>query len=324
VDTAAYDAYLRGMYYLDQINPTSLVKAKQYFNRAIEIDPDWAPPYSGLAEAWEYQQQMGFETTFAANPKIYENMYKALELDPNSSTSLYRKGQVAAWTEWNWEKSEQAFLKAIDLDPNNALGRISYSHVLIILRRTDEALEQGRIACELDPKRPFILALNATMLVYAGECETALTYAQTAFSIDPDHYFAFTTLWGAYDCLGEYEKAFPMWKKFNIKFWEKHGLTERYEKIFRDQGWIAVMKEAIRFLEEDLVKERPMEPGEVFSLGDKHMTVGNYEKAVDCYEKVSETHDPNLPYISTPRYYNKLKTDPRYLSLLKKMNLPVD
>lgn len=78
VDPEAYDAYLRGLFYLDKINEVSLQMASEHFNGAIEIEPDWAPPYAGLAEVEAYRNQMSFIPPTVAIPKIYENLNNAL------------------------------------------------------------------------------------------------------------------------------------------------------------------------------------------------------------------------------------------------------
>ena len=185
-------------------------------------------------------------------------------------------------------------------------------------------MEQAKIAWELDPQRPFILGLYAELLVRADECETALSLIENALSNDPDHYFAKGASWSVYECLGEYDKVFDMWKQTNIKLWEEYELTEHYEKTFQEHGWIGVMKENIKFIEEVLTKKRPLHPENEYFMGQKYVTVGNYDKAMDTFEKVYEIHDPGLPYISTPSYYKIMKGNSRYIALLKKMNLPVD
>jgi TolB-like protein len=103
VDPEAYDAYLKGLFYLDKIDKDALQRATEYFDRAIELEPDWAPPYAGLAEVGSYQMQMAILSPSVAIPAIYENLTQALELDPNSANSHYIKAVIATWTEWNWE-----------------------------------------------------------------------------------------------------------------------------------------------------------------------------------------------------------------------------
>ena len=130
VDKEAYDAYLMGLFYWDKLSQESLDKSLEYFKKAIEIDPEWAPPYSGLAQVAVGMAQMGFMAPEIAGPMIFENLNKALELDPDFAASHYTQGVVGVWVEWNWEKGEKEFLRALELNPNDAMSRIYYAHLL--------------------------------------------------------------------------------------------------------------------------------------------------------------------------------------------------
>ncbi len=105
VDREAYDAYLMGSYYLDDASEESLMKAREYLNSAVEKDPDWAPLYTSLTMVWLSITQMGYESPEIAGPKIYENLNKALELDPDLADSHEVNGMMAYLIEWDWENS---------------------------------------------------------------------------------------------------------------------------------------------------------------------------------------------------------------------------
>jgi TolB-like protein len=322
VDPEAYDAYLKGIYYLDQISPQSLPAAIESFKKAIEIEPEWAAPYGGLSTVGSALKQMGYGSYSENIHMIYENLTRALELDPNSIESLSRKAQTAAWTEFDWEKAEREYLKALEVNPSHVRSHSLYAHVLTILRRTDEALYHAKISVELDPENPFTLGLYVMVLVYNGKCQEALYYLEKGLSIDPDHYFLDGRLMEIYECLGDYEKAFESWKEGKYPLWEEYGVAELFEKVFQERGWIAVMEEAIRVNEEVWGKDGHLIP---IIQASKYFTVGKYDKVMDYYEMVYENnnHDPNLPYISAKSTYDKMKGNQRYLALLKKMNLPV-
>jgi adenylate cyclase len=322
VDPEAYDAYLKGIYYLDQVSPQSLPAAIESFKKAIEIEPEWAAPYAGLSNVGAYLKQMGYGSYSENIIMIYENLNRALELDPNSVESHGGKAATAAWTEFDWEKAEKEFLKAIELNPSHVRSHSFYAHVLTILRRSDEALYHGKIAQELDPENPFTLGLYVMVLVYNGKCQEALYYLEKGLSIDPDHYFLAGRLEEIYECLGDYDKVFKMWKEMDYPLWEKYGVAELFEKVFQERGWIAVTEEAIRVNEEVWAKDGYLIPS---SQAIKYFTVGKYDKVMDYYEMVYENnnHDPNLPYISAKSTYDKMKGNQRYLALLEKMNLPV-
>jgi len=322
VDPDAYDANLKGRSYLDMFSPESWSVAIESFEKAIEIEPDWAAPYVGLSEVGGYMNQAGFGSETDRIRMIYENLKKALELDPNSAEVHHKNAGTAAWTEFDWKKAEQEYLKAIELNPSYARSHSFYAHVLTILRRTDEALYEGKLSVELDPENPFTLGLYAKVLIEAGKCQEALYYLEKALSIEPNHEFAIWILWSAYECAGDYENAFEKWKEMNFAIWEEYGVTELFEKVFQEHGWRAVMEEAIRVNEEVWAKDGHLIPA---AQAYKYFTVGKYDKAMDYYEMTYENnnHAPNLPYISCKSTYDRMKGNPRYLVLLKKMNLPV-
>ena len=127
------------------------------------------------------------------------------------------------------------------------------------------------------------------------------------------------------ECLGEYEKAFKLEKKWNYSVWKGLGVAELLERTFHESGWIAYQEELLRMDEEGLWLK---DDGRMDTAGmvDRYFILGNYDKVIDWDEERYKinNHDPNLPYISAKMYYDRMKDNPRYIALLKKMNLPVD
>jgi len=308
VDPKALDAYMRGLFNLDKIDRDGLRKAAEQFIVAIEIEPNWAAPYSGLAEVGAYQMQMSLIQPSIAIPKIYENLIKALELDPNSANSHYIKAVIAVSTEWDWKKGEEEFIKSLELNPSNALCRMFYAHLLMNLHKSDEALYQADRALELDPLRPFILGLYAVVMLEAGNTQSAILHAKKALSIDPNHRFAVIHLNNAYRANGDYEKWFEGWRKT-----ARHDdeVIATIYKVFQDKGYLAAVEMIIK-LDEEATNEKQIN---ILKHSRRYLEIKKYDKAMDWLEK---------EYISTRLYYrDKLKENPRYTELLKKMNLPL-
>ncbi len=323
IDPDAYDAYLKGRSYNDMFSPESWSLAIESFEKAIELEPDWAAPYVGLSEVGGYMHQAGFGSESDRIRMIYENLKKGLELDPNSAEVHHKNAGTAAWTEFDWKKAEQEYLKAIELNPSFARSHSFYAHVLTILRRTDEALYEGKLSVELDPENPFTLGLYVVVLVHAGQCQEALFYIEKALSIDPDHPFLYGKLAWVYRCLGVYEKVFEYWKKINYTRWEKLVDVELLEEVFHEHGWFAFNQELTRIYEEAMANDIQVSPGYLYQ---KYFILGKYDKAMDYLDIMYEdnNHGPNLPYLSAKSTYDKMKGNPRYLELLKKMNLPIN
>jgi len=318
VDPDALDAYYKGLFYNDMLNKNSLQKANDYFLTAIEIEPDWARPYAGLAGVAASQMQMGFNSPSVAIPKIYENLNRALELDPNFSNSHHIKAIIAVWTEWNWEKGEEEFLKAIQLNPNYARSRIFYAHLLNILHRPDEAIYQANLALKLEPQEAKVLGLYSALMGHMGDYQSAIDYAEKALSIDPTHRFAIMSISGAYRKIGDYEKFLKYFKKLGSY---DNKVLASIDSVFQEQGYFAAVEMTIK-IDEEAAKERYIDN---VLLGFRYLEIYQYDKAMDCYEKGYEFHNPNMPYITTKMYgSDQLKDNPRYIELLKKMNLPIN
>ena len=316
VNTEAYDAYLKGLFYWDKLGDEALQEALRNFNKAVALDRVWALPYLGIANVWIGKMQMGFAEPTEAIPLIYININKALELDPNSAESYYTSGLIAGWTEWNWEKSEKDFKTALEINPNHALAHAYYAHILMILRRSGEALTQGQTALELDPLNPLVRLLYGIVLTDAGRFQEAIDIAEKVIAFDPENYFAYNVLETGAAGLGDYKKMLEGTRKL-IPLPEEVYAT--ILNIMDTEGQLAGCKklaeEAEKWAENNFVL--PVD------LAFKYDLAKNKEKSLEWLEKAYEMHDPNLPYVTTGLGFNSMEDNPGFIDLLKRMNLPL-
>ncbi len=155
-DLAVYDEYLKARSYIVDGRREVMTKALEFLTSGVAKSPGWAPLYAGLAEAWLWMQQNAYEQPSVAAPQIIENLNKALALDPDFAEAHYLSAIIAHLVDWDWEKSEKEFLRALAINPNDALSRGLYAHLLLILHRKDEALAQNELALSLDPLNPMM------------------------------------------------------------------------------------------------------------------------------------------------------------------------
>ncbi len=326
VDPEAYDAFLQGQYYWEKLDKESMEKALKYFELAIEKDPEWADPYAGLANAWSTFG--GFFRVLPKSetlPKTYKYLNRALELNPNSAHAHYVKAITAVWSEFDWEKGEEAFLRSLELNPNNALARMYYAHLLMILRRSGEAVSQANLALEQDPLKPLILGLYGVMMRNEGDDQSAIKYFEKALSINPDYRFARGNLANvhmraAYNS-GDYEKWIESWNKKvgTHGSWNKEGRTAVLN-AFQEKGHIAAI--------EEMFKMNEKYGNKCFMTGslkaERYLKLKKYDKVMDYLEKDYEMRDMSVTYIATNFHlYDQLKDNPRYIELLQKMKLPL-
>ena len=320
INFQVYDNYLKATQYWGDVGKESLQKALEYLNNAIKEEPGWAPLYSGLAQTWLGIQQNGFEPPSVTIPEIYKNLNKALELDPNLSEAHYLNAMIAYLVEWDWEKSEKEFLKALAVNPNDAQSRALYAQLLCILQRSDEGVAQGRLALQLDPLNPYVKIWVAATLPCVGDCKTALTLAEEITTDDPGNLLANAMiLMAAFKCK-EYHKVFKA-EKYNLRrFKVTEDDIKEIDRIFNEQGVIKAF-EKIMILLEKFAENNPISP---MAMAMRYIFADQPEKALDWLEKGYEMHDPTMTYIATKIYnFDPLFNNPRFIDIVKKMNLPL-
>ncbi len=321
IDPEAYDAYLKGQYYWEKLDPESMKRAEEYFKIAIEREPEWAEPYARLSSVYSAFYPLPKSVTL---PLKYKYLNKALELDPNSAEAHYINAITAVWTEFDWDKGEKEFLKSIELNPNNALCHLYYSHLLMILRRSEESVQQAKLGLELDPLKPLVLSLYGVVMLNEGDYQSAIQHFEKALSIDPNFGFAAGNLFQVqFDLLyrnGNYEKWIELWEKNRARgIWNEEGIAAVLN-TFQEAGHIAAIEEMFKMNEKygdscymsDGVKE------------ERYLKLKDYDKVMDIREKQYEMRTLNAAYMAKNMYYSVLKDTPRYIELLKKMNLPHD
>jgi TolB-like protein/Flp pilus assembly protein TadD len=318
-DPEALKAYWNGMFHVNTISPAGFELAIDYFERSLDIDPGYAPAYAGIAYVWIAKLQMKRLSYAEAVPLIFENIQRALELDPNYPESNYIMA-LASVQAWNWEKSEKAFKKAINLNPNHELAHAHYSHLLMMLNRPDEAVRECEIALKLDPLNDFIMTLVAGVYMTAGRVEEGIRLVRKAYEINPQSILARGGYTRSYVIEGNYEKAFEL---FAQSLDHDSVLSAEVRKEFKSRGWDAAMGKLASLLESS--------PGSKdirsFRIANLYYKAGEYEKALDWFEIAYEVHHIDLAYAFWPgARKDTIRTDPRYAprfrALAENMNLP--
>ena len=317
VNPEAYDAYLKAQYHWNKLDQEGVQLAWDYFQRAIDLDPDWADPYAGMAMTWMVVGYFGMVPMDMATPKIKYYLEDAMRLDPNSAYALYVKAVYSVWSEWDWEKGEQAFLRSLELNPNNALCRMYYAHFLFSQRRHDEAIVQANLGLELDPLEPVTLGLYGVVMTDVGDYSLAIEAFDKAISIDPDFAFAKVNMLRVYRWTGRYEDWIGLWKQ--VTCWDdEHKLA--VENTLHEAGYVAAVNTLLN------INEEFGRPGCQMRGGTKVMWLieaGEYDQAYAIMEKLDEQGKLDVAYIaSNYKGYEHFKSYPGYVALLKKYKLP--
>jgi len=190
-DPRAYELYLKGRFQWNKRDAEGLYKAIDFFNEAIEIDPQYALAYAGLADCYNLLDIWAGLPTRETFPKAKAAAQKALSIDDQLAEAHTSLAYAIHTYEWDWAAAEREYRRAIDLNPNYATAHQWYAEFLTANGRFDEAQREGRKALELDPMSPIINAVvgwNLTMARrYDAAIEQNLRTSQLFPSFPPAH-----------------------------------------------------------------------------------------------------------------------------------------
>ena len=189
-DAEAYQLYMRGRYHWSKVNPADWNKAIDYFNRAIEKDPDYALAYTGLADAYLSVIADSLIAKAEAIPKAKQAAMTALRLDDTLAEAHVSAGRIRAYYDWDWAGAEHEFERAIELNPNSADAHREYAGYLTTMGRVEQAIAEAKRARELDPLSQLANYHVAWALIAARHYDEAIEQSRQVLETFPQaHYW---------------------------------------------------------------------------------------------------------------------------------------
>lgn len=320
-NTAAHDAYLRGRYLWSVRTEDSFVKALEYFERAVELDPGYAEAYNGLAVSYDTLAWYGAVPSGEAYRKAKSAAAQALRIDEGLAEAHAALAYAKQFSEWKWEEIEEGYKKSLDLDPNLGTGHHWYALFLTSMGRFQEAQNHMRTALETDPLSPVLNSHLGWILYFARQGNSAVEQLQKTVAMDPQfavsHYF----LGMAYDLCKKYPaaiKAFSTARELS----ERHpapiaGLCHAYGLA----GKKAEAQRCLDELKEKLAAKRLVLP---YFLACAHAGIGEKDEAFSCLEKAFQERSGWLTNLNVDPALDPLRSSPRYASLMRRVGLPAN
>ena len=204
-NSEAHELYLKGQYYTGRFTRAGMEKGKDYFQQAIDLDPNYAPAYLGLAYYYFARSDYASPPRDAM-PKAAGAARKALEIDPGLTDAHGYLGWVHFAYEWNWAAAEAEFQRAIEQRPDNVIGHELYGAFLANTGRWREATAEGRRAVELDPLSPEANSMLGGLLI-THDVHAAISQLQRTTELDPRYWWARVLLARAYVRAGRFEEG---------------------------------------------------------------------------------------------------------------------
>jgi len=320
VDPQAYDAYLRGSYYLfnNQITvPGPLNQAKGYFEEAIRRDPNFSRAYSGLANAYIYlvffgQGQISPEEGYKL---AKEANRKALELDPNNGEAYDVLGVLNWHADLDWNASDRAFSHSLALAPSYSCAHEDRAMFLAFMGRRAEALAEVEKSKQVDPSATGIeLAVYFQLRDWERVVETGVREAAS----DPNEWTVHANLGAGYEGTGKLPEAIAEYQKA-IEL--SNGNVDAIASLGHAYAVVGNRVEAekiLRELEQKVMKAQasPYLPATIYA------GLGNKDRAFELLEEAYRDKSLDVAWILKPDpRTDNLRSDPRFQNLLRRVGL---
>jgi serine/threonine protein kinase len=315
-NSKAYQMYLKGLYYWHKFTTEGFLRSIEYFDQALQIDPNFVFAHVGLAFAYTSLGSFhGEMTPKVAIKKATESVHRALDLDNEIGEAHSALGFIELFYNWDWPIAEKEFLRGIELSPNSALARQHYGVFLGMMGRTAESIAQIKRACELNPLAPKVYDDLALSYLDLNQHHKAIEQWKQALELDPNFFSARKGLGLAYLLMGMNDKALK-------EFRAAAALSNNHHRYLGYLGW-ALGKAGYRSEAADVLKEikQKYQSVEIIAvdIAKIYIGLGEKNKALDWLEKAYSEGSSGLVLIYVDPYYRELHEEPRFKELLMKM-----
>jgi eukaryotic-like serine/threonine-protein kinase len=317
----AYQLYLKGRFYWNKRTAESLKKGIEYFQQAIDKDPNYALAYTGLADGYSslgLTLDAGSLSPSEAIPKASAAAVRALQMDDTLAEAHTSLAFIRLHYDWDWSDAEREFKRAIELNPNYDNAHHWYSHYLMALGRTEESLSESKRFLELDQIGLITNAHLGWHYLYAHKYDLAIEQLQKALEMDPNYGLTHWYLGEAYEQKAMYPEATAELRK-------AQGLLKENVAVEAEMGLVYALSgkrdEAQKVIDElkQISKGRYVSS---YHLALIYIGLGEKDRAFESLENAYRERSDSLVYLKVDPRLDTLHSDPRFADLIRRVGLP--
>jgi serine/threonine-protein kinase len=292
-----------------------LQKGSAYFQQAIEIDPHFALAWAGLADS----ALLGASSLSpkVAMPKAKAAVVKALELEEGLAEAHAALARIKMAFDWDWVGAEQGFQRALELNPNYTTGHQWYANYLLAVGRTEEAVAEITLACELEPFSPILNSARGWVYYMARQYDRAAEQYRQTLEMEPHFVLARREIALVYEQQGKYEEARAAIHQAIQEGGENPIVLCVWGHILATAGQ---GKEARRVMAQlQAWQQRAYLSPQLIAV--LHAALGETEQALEGLWQAYEDHSSPLMWLKVDPWVDSLRTAPRFVDLLRRVNL---
>jgi len=309
-----YNLILQGNYFYDKLDKENVVKAIDFYNQALIIDSNDARAWGKLANAISRQSWQNYIDQKQGYEKARHAALKAISLDNTLAIGYLELADIKLYHDFDWKGAEEAYQKALSLEPRNAEIIYGIGDLYQGLGRWEEAVNYTKQTIVLDPLKPLYYLNLGSVQTYAGQLKEGVMSYKKALDVDPRFQRAHMYQGRNYLLLGKTDLALKEMQQENNELFKTFGLALAYHALDRK-------KEADETLKEFLEKYQNNWP---YLIAELHAFRNEKDEAFVWLEKAYNKKDSWLYWLKGDPLLKNLKSDNRYKIFLKKMNLPFD
>jgi tetratricopeptide (TPR) repeat protein len=320
VDPEAFEAYLKGRYFLNKRTGDGLMTAISYFSHAIETDQTYAEAWSGLADAYTLSGDWKYSvlSRHDAFPKARAAAAKALSLDDNLGEAHASLAFALDLYGWDWDAAEREYKRAIALNPGYATARQWYAWHLIMTGRTAEAIVEIKKAESIDPLSLIISADVADAMCVAHLYDEAIRQSQKTLALDPNFAVGHYELGQALAQMHRHDEAIAEFQKAIQLSGNSAAFESNLAYVYGISGRTADAMDIV----EDLRTRPGRDPSTDADIALIYMGLGDHDQAMIWLNKAYEFRF-KASILRRPAF-DPLRSDARFKSLVRRIGLPVE
>ena len=310
----AYRYYLEGRYFWNKRTESGLQRSIKCFERAAELDPDYALAYTGIALCSNMLYSYGILPPAQCIPRIKEAAGRALEIDDTIGEAYASLGHIYLMHEWDFPRAEEYLRRATELSPNNPTTHHWYALYFRIMGRLDDSFAELNRAHNLDPLSLIIKTSIAGNHYYARQYDLALAKCREVFDLDPNFYIVYGVWSLCYAFKGMYREAIATIRKAIAieNDIDALGTLEYICSLAGDRAESGRQLERLKGLSES----RHVWP---FHLAVIYAGMGDFEQAFTFLERALEERNQNMLLVKVDPRLDCLRSEPRFADTLQRI-----